>query len=355
MDLTAFPKDPRDLLPTDILFQTSFWSDVKRRAGWKPLAADYTSAPADGDVLVLTHPIGGGASMAYVPCGPERGPGPADQGRFLESLSECLRPHLDRSVAFIRYDLPWDSPFADDPAWQSDDTGGAPQPEPRVQEMRMNFGTRAWALRRAPLDLFAPDTIVIDLDREPDDLLAAMKAKTRYNVRLAQRHGVRVEEAAADRLPAFYELYRLTAERDGFPVHDYRHFTALFEARDEDPEAPRLVFLLAYHEDDLLAGEILSICRRTATYLFGASSNTKRNLMAPSAIQWAAMLAARSRGCTRYDLCGVAPADDPSHPFAGLLRFKSGFGGRRVTRAGCWDFPLDDTVYEQFRSVEMLR
>lgn len=355
MDLTALPKDPRELLPTDILFQTSFWSEVKRKSGWMPLAADYTSAPADGDVLVLTRPIGNGASMAYVPCGPERGPEPEDYGLFLESLSESLRPHLDRSVAFIRYDLPWDSPYADDPAWQRDAAGCAPLPGPGAQEMRMNFGTRTWGLRRAPQDLFAPDTIVIDLDRDPEALLAAMKPKTRYNIRLAERHGVRVEEATPDRLPEFYELYRATAERDGFPVHAYEHFAALFETRKSEPDSPRLVFLLAYHERDLLAGEILSICRSSATYLFGASSNTKRNLMAPSAVQWAAMLAARARGCTCYDLCGVAPAGVPSHPFAGLLRFKSGFGGRRVTRAGCWDFPLDDGVYEQFRTVELLR
>ncbi|MGA6925915.1 MAG: peptidoglycan bridge formation glycyltransferase FemA/FemB family protein, partial [Desulfosarcina sp.] len=90
------------------------------------------------------------------------------------------------------------------------------------------------------------------------------------------------------------------------------------------------------------------------TYLFGASSNQKRNFMAPYALHWAAMQAARAKGCLHYDLGAVAPAKDPCHPFFGLYRFKTGFGGKIIHQSGAWDYPLDDEGYQIFRNSETL-
>jgi lipid II:glycine glycyltransferase (peptidoglycan interpeptide bridge formation enzyme) len=116
-----------------------------------------------------------------------------------------------------------------------------------------------------------------------------MKPKTRYNIRLAQRRGVEVSPATPYLLPAFHELYRQTAERNHFQLCGYKHFSTLFSAVSSHPDSTRILFLLAEHHRDLLAGAIIAISRKAATYLFGASANEKRNLMGPYAIQWTAM------------------------------------------------------------------
>jgi len=90
-----------------------------------------------------------------------------------------------------------------------------------------------------------------------------------------------------------------------------------------------------------------------ATYLYGASASDARNLMATYAIQWEAMQRAKRKGCVEYDLFGIAPNPNPTHPLHGLYRFKSGFGGQMLHRMGCWDYPLKQDEYEAYRSVEL--
>jgi len=112
---------------------------------------------------------------------------------------------------------------------------------------------------------------------------------------------------------------------------------------------------LAEHEGDLLAGIVTLFRGREAVYLYGASSDKKRNLMAPYALQLKAMEDSKAAGCVEYDLFGIPPNEDPSHPMAGLYRFKTGFGGRIIHRSGSWDFPCRPFLYRLFRSAEILR
>ncbi len=185
MNIDLQPKKVSALLPTDIPFQTAYWSEVKSRLGWQPAAFDYRSSTGQaGDVLLLTRTLDSGPGVAYVPQGPEAGPEPEQQGLFLEALSLALAKHLDSSVAFVRYDLPWTSPYA------SDAPKGEPWPgHPAVplRELRMNFGTRTWNLRKAALDLTVADALVIDLRPPVEKIFAGMKSKTRYNIRLARK------------------------------------------------------------------------------------------------------------------------------------------------------------------------
>ncbi len=348
MNLCLAPKILRALEPTDIVYQTLYWSQVKSQLGWKPLAFDIDSSRPRGDVLVLIKSLGTNGSAAYVPQGPEFAPDPENYGTFLEDLSEAMAPHLDPSVTFIRYDLPWESQYAQE--LQGRDWHD--YPESRLREMRMNFGTRSWNLRKATVDMTVADTIVVDMRPSEEAIRARMKPKTRYNIGLARRKGVKVFEASTQMLPAFHELYRQTAIRNGFSICEYQHFCALFAAHEKDPFNSEILFLLATHQDDLLAGAIVAISGRRAVFLYGASSNTKRNLMGPYAVHWAAMQKAKSLGCTDYDMGAVSPSMDPEHSFYGLYRFKTGFGGRIMHRSGSWDFPLDEDAYSQFRNTE---
>lgn len=344
------PKHIGSLLPTDILFQTSYWGEVKQQTGCSVQAFDIAAGNPAGDILVLIQSHGPNGAIASVPQGPEFAPPPENYGPFLEELTEALRGYLDPSVVCIRYDLPWESQYAAEMRqfqWQA-------YPEARLREMRMNFGTRFWNLRKAQVDMTVASSLVVDLSGSEEELLGRMKPKTRYNIRLAERRGVTVLQASRHHLRAFYTLYCQTATRNGFVSCDYRHFRAMFDALVHQSSHSEILFLLATRHSDLLAGAIIAICGKRATYLYGASANTLRNLMGPYALHWAAMQQARRQNCLFYDMGAVSPGLDPEHPFHGLYRFKTGFGGTIELRSGSWDYPLQEDAYRAFRHAEML-
>jgi lipid II:glycine glycyltransferase (peptidoglycan interpeptide bridge formation enzyme) len=345
------PKAMTALYPTDILFQTPYWARVKTRLGLAPRAFDIPAAGPDKDVLVLLKPFGD-YYVAIVPQGPEHAPKEDLYGPFLEDFSQALAARLCSSVAFIRYDLPWDSPYAAQLARE----GQRALPEPRLRELRMNMSTPSWNLRKAREDMTPASSLVVDLTGEEKDLLARMKPKTRYNIGLARRKGVVVRPACEADLPVFYSLYRQTAQRNGFSPCGAAHFAAVFQGRTDALSGQgRVLFLLAQHGQDVLAGAIVGVSGGTATFLYGASSGLKRNLMAPGLMHWSAMRLTRALGCSRYDMGAVSPGDDPAHPFHGLYRFKTGFGGQIEYRCGTWDYPLRHDVYAQYNDAELWR
>ena len=153
----------------------------------------------------------------------------------------------------------------------------------------------------------------------------------------------------------FYDLLKETARRDGIAIHGREYYQTLFEDNWYDGKTPDIRLYLAEHGGDVLAGIVTLFRGREAVYLYGASSEKKRNLMAPYALQLKAMEDAKASGCEEYDLFGIPPDDDPSHPMAGLYRFKTGFGGRIVHRPGSWDYPSRPLVYRLFSAAEILR
>jgi len=155
------PKEINRLLPTDILFQTSFWSYVKYRLGWTPHAFDFLTEEFHGDVLVLIKSIGQKYSIAYVPQGPEYGPDSEFQGLFLEELSRQMIKHLDQGTVFIRYDLPWESPYAKNDNCNRKEKNWTGHPDTRLRELRMNFGTKDWNLKKATLDIVPADSLIL--------------------------------------------------------------------------------------------------------------------------------------------------------------------------------------------------
>ena len=90
-----------------------------------------------------------------------------------------------------------------------------------------------------------------------------------------------------------------------------------------------------------------------ATYFYGASSSSFRNVMPTYALQWKAMQIAKANKCREYDMFGIAPNPDPSHPMYGLFKFKQGFGGNIFHQLGCWDYPIDAEKYSYFAACEM--
>jgi lipid II:glycine glycyltransferase (peptidoglycan interpeptide bridge formation enzyme) len=338
----------------DSFLQSAMWGRFKSRFGWEASAfvVDWEHGGAR-PLLALSRRIAPTIAMAYIPWGPELPAAFPDDPRLragaIAELARALQPLLPRNIAFIRFDSPWSGEW------------GKPAP-----------------FKRAAADIQPPDTVLIDLTLSSDDILADMKPKWRYNIGLAEKRNVVVNcNTASDGdeqgIDVFYRLLTETASRDGIAIHSIEYYRALFsECRndssflndpsflnDEDSrkETPpvQLRLYTAEHEGDVLAAIVVLFRGKAATYLYGASANIKRNLMAPYALQWKAMQDAKAGGCAVYDLFGIPPDENPNHPMAGLYRFKTGFGGSIVHRPGSWDYPCKPLLYALFSGMERLR
>lgn len=287
MDLRVLSKPAAGLMTTRLLQQTTFWSQVKRCLGWKTMAFDLEVDHAPlGDVLLLVRDVGSDRSIAYSPFGPEQLPDGEERGLYLAALSSELRRHLGASCIFVRWDLPWGSPYAEDSDRFDDQGNWLGPPETRIRELRMNWGVNDVGLRKAPTDVLPPDTFIVDIRAGGDEILKRMKPKTRYNIGLASRRGVRVRKGGEKDLDLWMRLYRQTARRNGIVSHTRPYFEALLGHTSRDADA-RL--LIAEKGGAPLAAMFLSTSADRASYLYGASSDEGRSLMAPYALQWEAI------------------------------------------------------------------
>jgi lipid II:glycine glycyltransferase (peptidoglycan interpeptide bridge formation enzyme) len=333
----------------DSFLQSSMWGRFKSRFGWKANAfsVDWDTGGLKS-LLVLSRRIAPGISMAYIPWGPELpaklSSDPIMRDKALTEIAPALRSLLPH-VSFIRFDPPWEM--------------GIPDPQ---------GGVAAPPFKRAAADIQPPDTVLIDLNRPLQDILSAMKPKWRYNIGLAEKRNVSINTYTINyntdnvngyeqAINVFYQLLTETAKRDGIAIHSIEYYQTLFEEckKTQSTVPPTLHLYTAVHEGDTLAAIIVLFRGNEATYLYGASSNIKRNLMSPYALQWKVMQDAKASGCTVYDLFGIPPDDNPKHPMAGLYRFKTGFGGSIVHRPGSWDYPCKPMLYSLFSCAERLR
>lgn len=213
--------------------------------------------------------------------------------------------------------------------------------------------SKKFDLRRGKA-VFTPHTFKINLSKTEDELMAAMKPKTRYNVRLAQRRGVKVLE---DNSNAAFETYlRLTfetAKRQGFYAHDEDYHRKMWQTL----HPPGIAHLLtATWKDQILVAWIVFVFKDVLYYPYGASSDEHRNLMASNLIMWEAMGFAKRLGCHTFDLWGsLGPDPDPKDPWYGFHRFKAGYGGRLIELAGTYDLVIYPQLYSLFRFADDLR
>ncbi len=192
-------------------------------------------------------------------------------------------------------------------------------------------------------------TIMLDITPDEATLLAQMKEKWRYNVRLAGRKGVtiRIAETIED-VQAWYTLLETTGERDQFGIHTLAYYLQVWRTFRPD-DTVRL--LLAEFNGQLLAGIFVSVFARQAIYLYGASSNEQRHLMPNYLLQWEAIRWAKSRGASSYDFWGIPETEAEDESMAGVYRFKRGWGGRVVQFPGCYEYiyrPLTMRIAEKF-------
>lgn len=211
---------------------------------------------------------------------------------------------------------------------------------------------------RAPHDMQPAENFIIDIDDAPEDLLGHMKAKTRYNIRLAQKKDVEVSVVRAgdhdftESFGSFYRLVEETARRKGVRFHDKSHYAHMFTALSRDV----IALYVAKYQNEIIAANIVTFYGDTVTYLHGATGEAHRSVMAPFLLQWQAILDAKDRGCTRCDLGGYyTSTDDPGKQ--GISRFKKGFAPQVIptVSAGSWDITISPLCYRAYQFLRKLK
>lgn len=194
----------------------------------------------------------------------------------------------------------------------------------------------------------ARDEWAVELLESEAEMLAVMKQKTRYNIRLAQRKGVQVRELEEAEFPAAIDLINETAKRQGITIHSKSHYEAISKLKITK-------WLGAFFEDELIAAHQLVFFGDTVNYLHGGSTRQHQRVMAPHLMHWREIQMSQRAGFSLLNFGGIAPHESPSHKLANLTRFKKGFGGRRITYPMATDLILKPQRYSYFRIGKRIR
>lgn len=193
-------------------------------------------------------------------------------------------------------------------------------------------------------------TLLLDLSKTEEELLAAMHSKTRYNIKLSERKGVTVRFGRTGKeMDAFIQCIKETYAR-----HDIKSFPESYY-RTQLATIPWEQIGLAEHEGKVVAANLLTNYGDTFTYVHGGSLAAHKELMAPQLLQWRCIQEAKKVGATWYDFYGIAPEGAVNHPWAGITRFKLGFGGQTAQRPGTFELPFKSIPYTLFTSLKRLR
>jgi len=210
------------------------------------------------------------------------------------------------------------------------------------------------------------NTVLIDLSPSEDELLARMKQKTRYNVRLASKKGVTVRMGTENDLPMLYKMYAETSVRDGFVIRGEDYYRTVWQTfmgssgHYHPSSTPWAAPLIADVDREPVAAIFVYYFAGRAYYLYGMSREIHREKMPNYLLQWEAMRRAKAAGCSFYDLWGAPDEFNEGDSMWGVFRFKEGLGGQVVRTLGAWDYtprPLWYKLYSQVlpRLLDVMR
>jgi peptidoglycan pentaglycine glycine transferase (the first glycine) len=303
------------------IFQSKVWQQYQEAQGSKT----WSISCDEEETLVIKKPLYGQKSYLYVPHGPLT----STEGWhvFLKKTKEIAQ---EENAVFLRIE-----PLR--------------VPNGTLKDLRFRKVTE-----HSPLShqLSPVNTLLLDLELSEEELLAKMKPKGRYNIRLAERKGIKVRQSQkmAD-LKVFHQLSLEMKER-GFSAFDLEHYKKMLATL---APSENIELFVAEHKKDILSCLLVLFYNDVAIYLHGASGNEKRELMPNHLAQWKAILEAKKRGCRVYDFWGIAPNEDQNHPWVGITRFKKSFGGEEVQFLGAYDFTFQPVWYKMFILLKIFK
>ncbi len=202
------------------------------------------------------------------------------------------------------------------------------------------------------IDLQPAMTRMTDLTMTPETLFASLHHKTRYHIRLADRHGIHTRFDLRD-LSEVWPLFERTSSRGEFRLHDKSYYEQMLASLDTS--VCRAFLASAWCEDTPVAATIMIDFGDVRTYVHGASSYEHRSLMAPHFLHWKLIKDAQQSGLTSYDWWGVSPKQESNHPWVGVSRFKRSFPGEEIVYPGTYDLVKRSAWYTLYRLARCLR
>ncbi len=239
------------------------------------------------------------------------------------------------------------------------------QLEPNIVAIEnLKFKIENLGLQSSAHPLFTKYTFQLDLTKSEEELLANMYPKTRYNIRVAQKHGVQVIEDNSDK--AFKEYLRLTQEttkRQAFYAHTQKYHELMWQTlkpatKDQKPIIDKLTahLLLAKYKNKTLAAWILFVFKNTLYYPYGASSTENKETMASNLIMWEAIKYGKKIGLKKFDMWGALSNDpDKNDPWYGFHRFKQGYGPELIEFIGSYDLVINPVLYQIYKIADKAR
>jgi len=300
------------------LLQSKLWADFQKELGKEVFSVK--SGEARGLVIINSLPLVG--NYLYIP----RGPIFSTKKKENEDLlNKIKRLASEKGAGWVRFEF---------------------------QEMKDKESVPGLVFKSFK-NHQPSETLILDLKKSSEEILAGMKQKTRYNIRLAEKKKIEIKAVDSLKdLESFIELVEETAERDGVNFHDGEYYKKMFQTILRD----NLVLLMAYKNEKPIGGVLVSFFGGVATYLHGASSNEHRNLMANYLLQWEAIKMAKKKGMKKYDFFGIA-VNLNKRKWAGITRFKMGFSSeeRPTIFPGCYDLVLRPVRYLIYRILQIFK
>jgi peptidoglycan pentaglycine glycine transferase (the first glycine) len=348
-------------LPNPHFLQTYEWGRVKAKYGWMPLYVvwtdngqffvmkdtDHWSLDTDHCVAaalilkrqILRNGFAARLSILYSPKGP-----------LLDWSDEVLRKRVlndlqafakKQGAIFLKTDpdvvLGTGVPQAED---DYIDKGG--------QVVMSELKRRGWLYSSDQIQF--KNTVLIDLNPSEEELLAQMKQKTRYNIRLAEKKGVNLRVGNQEDLGMLYKMYAETSIRDGFVIRDEDYYKTVWNLFMK-AGSPACVPLIADVNGEPVAAIFVFYFAERAYYVYGMSRDKHREKMPTYLLQWEAIKRAKTMGCRVYDLWGAPDVLDESDSMWGVYRFKEGLGGKVVRTLGAWDFAPHPFWYKLYSEI----
>ena len=324
--------------PEAHILQTWQWAEAKKQNGWQPLCFAWGDRAEEPEALalILERQIrfpGTRLSVLYCPKGPVFSH-KSDNSKIITRVIRELEDYARKTEAiFLKID-PDVLLGTGIPDTEEED------PNPFGIAFQKGLRKRGWQFSQDQIQF--RNTVLIDLRQDEEALLAAMKQKTRYNIRLAAKKGVRVRQGSIDELPMLYTMYAETAVRDDFVIRHEEYYLNTWRGF---MEADMAKILIAEVESEPIAALILFHFNGVARYMFGMSTERYRELMPNHLLQWEAMRLSKALGCRTYDMWGAPDVFDESDSMWGVFRFKQGFNGSTTRYLGAWDFTTRPLLY----------
>ncbi len=313
------------------VLQQSAWGTLKQAYGWdveRVALSDQGQIIAGAQILYRRLPFGLGW-MAYLAMGPlAQRADPEIERALWQAVHQTARR---KGAAFLK----WEPGIY-----------GADEAHPDPVALGFHISQQT---------VQPPRTVMIDLAGDEEAMMARMNQGTRRKIRQSQKNGIRYFEAQPADVARFTRMMETTGTRNEFGVHEAGYYERAYELFVPAGDA---ALILAEHEGDDLAGIMVFAKGTTAWYLYGASANVKRNLMAAYGVQWAAIQWAKQRGCQQYDMWGIPDEDEAtleaqfeqrSDGLWGVYGFKRGWGGQVVRSLGAWDTVYNPVIYGAYR------